>query len=249
MNIRNILKSEFSIFIIIIALGVFFRISNIENKVYWVDEVATSIRASGYTKQEATQNLYKLDVISVKNLQNYQKLTAQKNVIDTFKALIKSPEHSPLYFVLTRFWVQLFGSSIVATRSLSVVFGLLAIPCVYWLCRELFNLPLVSWIAVALFAVSPFYVAYSQEARPYSLWIVTIFGSNIALLRAIRLNSRQSWFLYTITLIIGFYTSLFSIFVAVGQSIYILILEKFHFTQTLKKYLAAFSLGIISFVP
>jgi len=126
---------------------------------------------------------------------------------------------------------------------------LLALPCVYWLCQELFKTPLVSWVAVVLFAVSPFYVAYSQEARPYSLWIVTIIGSNIALLRAIRLQNRQSWFFYTISLTIGFYTSLFSIFVAIGQSIYVNFLEKFCFTQTLKKYLTAFCLGIVSFIP
>lgn len=246
---KKVLKTWYSLFFIIIALGVFFRVANIECKVYWVDEVATSIRVSGYTKQEVTQNISKLDFISIKDLQKYQKLSDRKDLTDTFKALIKSPEHSPLYFVLTRFWVQLFGSSVVATRSLSVIFGLLALPCVYWLCEEIFKQPLVSWVAVALFAVSPFYVAYSQEARPYSLWIVTILSSNVALLRAIRFNNRQSWVFYTITLTTGFYTSLFSIFVAVGQSIYVILLEKLYFTQTLKKYLLAFSLGIISFIP
>lgn len=247
MNSRNIFNKWLILFVII--LGIFFRIANIENKVYWVDEVATSIRVAGYTKQEVIQNLANLDVITIKDLQNYQKLSDRKNLTDTFKALIKSPEHSPLYFVLTRFWVQIFGSSVVATRSLSVIFGLVALPGIYWLCQELFKIPLVSWVAVALFAVSPFYVAYSQEARPYSLWIVTILSSNIALLRAIRLNSRQSWFLYTISLTIGLYTSLFSIFVAIGQSIYAIVLEKLHLTQTLKKYLLSLSLGLISFVP
>ncbi len=249
MNIRNILKKWSSLFIIIIILGIFFRITNIGSKVYWVDEVATSIRVSGYTKQEVTQNISNLDVISIKDLQKYQKLNERKDLNDTLKALIKSPEHSPLYFLLTRFWVQLFGSSVVTTRSLSVVFSLLALPCFYWLCRELFKLPLVSWIAVALFAVSPFYVAYAQEARPYSLWIVTILSSNIALLRAIRFNNRRSWLFYTITLIIRFYTSLFSIFVATGQSIYVIVLENFYFTKILKKWLLALSLAIIGFVP
>ncbi len=248
MNIKSILITWFILFLIII-LGVFFRIANIESKVYLVDKVATSMRVSGYTKQEVTQNLFKLDFLTVKDLQSFQKLTDKKDLTDTFSALIKSPEHAPLYFVLTRFWVQLFGSSVVATRSLSVIFGLLALPCIYWLYQELFKTPLVSWVAVALFAVSPFYVVYSQEARPYSLWIVTIIGSNIALLRAIRLQNRQSWFLYAISLTIGFYTSLFSIFVAIGQGIYVICLEKFCFTQTLKRYLIASWLGIASFIP
>ncbi len=249
MNNKNNLKTWSIFFTIIVILGIFFRLANIENKVYWVDEVATSIRVSGYTKKDVTQDLSQLNFISIKDLQSHQKITHQKNISDTFKALIKSPEHSPLYFLLTRLWVQTFGSSIVATRSLSVIFGVLSIACIYWLCEELFKLPLVSWVAVTLFAVSPFYVAYSQEARPYSLWIVTILSSNIALLRATRFNSRQSWLLYTITLAVGFYTSLFSIFVAIGQSAYIILLEKLRYTETLKKYLLAFSFGIISFIP
>lgn len=60
LNIKAIPKTWFILFIIIIFLGIFFRITNIENKVYWVDEVATSIRVSGYTKQEVTQNLASL---------------------------------------------------------------------------------------------------------------------------------------------------------------------------------------------
>jgi uncharacterized membrane protein len=249
LSIKGIFNPWFFPLIIIIALGIFFRIANIENKIYWVDEVATSIRVTGYTKQEVSQNLAKLDVIHVEDLQKYQKLNDKKDINDTFKALIKSPEHSPLYFILTRLWMQLFGNSVVAIRSLSTIFGLFALLCVYWLCKELFKIPLVSWVAVTIFAVSPFYVAYSQEARPYSLWIVTVLSSNIALLRAIRLNSRKSWLLYAISLAISLYTSLFSIFVAAGQSVYVIVLEKFHLTQTLKKYLLAFSLGIISFIP
>jgi len=113
MNIKSNLQIWF-IVLVILTSGVFFRITNIESKVYWVDEVATSIRVSGYTKQEVTQNLAILEFISVKDLQSFQKLTDKKDLTDTFSALIKSPEHSPLYFILTRFWVQLFGSSVVA---------------------------------------------------------------------------------------------------------------------------------------
>jgi uncharacterized membrane protein len=75
LNIKAIPTTWFLLFIIVIFLGIYFRITNIETKVYWVDEVATSIRVSGYTKQEFTQNLASLKFISVKDLQKYQKLT------------------------------------------------------------------------------------------------------------------------------------------------------------------------------
>ncbi len=78
MNIKGTLKTGFSLLIVIVAMGVFFRVTNLEKKVYWVDEVATSIRVSGYTKQEVTQNLSQLDILSINDLQSYQKLSPQK---------------------------------------------------------------------------------------------------------------------------------------------------------------------------
>ena len=35
-----------------LTLGIFFRVSHIGQKVYWHDEVFTSIRAAGYTGEE-----------------------------------------------------------------------------------------------------------------------------------------------------------------------------------------------------
>ena len=235
--------------IVLILLGIFFRFANFDSKIYWVDEVTTSLRISGYTKQEFIQNISDSGIIGIEDLQKYQRLSPEKNLTDTLNALKKSPEHAPLYFLLLRLWVQLFGSSVAVTRSLSIIFSLLALPCVYWLCWELFKSPLVGWVALALMAVSPFYVAYAQEARPYSLWTVTILISSVALLRAIRLNNSISWVFYTVTLILGLYTSLLSLLVAIGQSIYIIGVEKLRFTKTTKNYLIASSFGIIAFAP
>lgn len=164
--------------IIILSLGLFFRCASLDKKVYWVDEVATSLRVAGYTKQEAIIELSKREIITIADLQKYQKLDDRRNLFFTITALQKSPEHAPLYFLITRFWLQLFGSSILAIRSLSVIFSLLAIIALYYLCRELFNCRLVGEIAISLMAVSPFFVAYAQEARPYSLWTLTILLSS-----------------------------------------------------------------------
>ena len=62
-----------------------------------------------------------------------------------------------------------------AIRSLSALISLLIFPCIYWLCRELFNVPLsVPGVAIALMAISPIQLVYAQEAREYILWLVTI---------------------------------------------------------------------------
>lgn len=212
---------------IIICLGIFFRVANLERKIYWVDEVSTSLRVSGYTKQEVISQLSQQSIISISDLQKYQKLSPTKNWSDTLEALKTSPEHSPFYFLLIRGWLQIWGSSIAAIRSLSVIFSLIALVCLYFLGKELFASERVSIIAVLLMAVSPFFVAYAQEARPYSLWTLTILVSSITLLRAIRYDNWFSWTTYSLSLMLSLYTSLLSVLVIISQAFYVTIISFF----------------------
>ena len=69
-----------------------------------------------------------------------------------------------------------------AIRSLSALISLLVFPSVYWLCRELFNVPLlVPGVAIALMAISPIQLVYAEEAQEYILWLVTILRSSALL--------------------------------------------------------------------
>ncbi|NJQ97125.1 MAG: hypothetical protein HC784_04380 [Hydrococcus sp. CSU_1_8] len=164
-------------------------------KYYWIDETVTSLRISGYLKEEVNRQVFTGSQISVRELARYQTINSEKNIFDTVKGLAKEEAQlPPLYFILVRLWTQLFGNSIAVTRSLSAFISLLAFPCVYWLCLELFNSPLIGVVAVMLVAVSPFQVLYAQEARMYSLWSVQILLTSAVFLRAIRLNTKFSWF-------------------------------------------------------
>ena len=212
--------------ITVLSLGIFVRFANLGYKVFWVDEVSTAVRVSGYTIPEVTNDLIQQGIVDRHILYSYQTVDSAKTFQDSFNALTQSPEHAPLYFVLTRLWMQWWGNSIVAIRSLSVCLSLLVFPCLYWLCKELFNQPLVSQLAVMFMSVSPFYAAYAQEARPYSLWTVTILLISASFLRAIRLNSKPSWLFYSFCLTISFYTSLFSIYIAFFQGIYLLFIQR-----------------------
>ena len=235
---------------VVLVLGIFFRFANIDRKVYWIDETFTSLRVSGYTESEIVKNLSDAHLINIDELQKYQRPNPEKGLIDTNNSMVlEDPHHPPLYYLMARFWAQAFGSSVAAMRSLPVLISLLALPCIYWLCLELFNSSLTGWIAVALVAISPFHVLYAQEARPYSMWTVTTLLSSAALLRAIRLKTNASWAIYAVTLVTGFYTYLFSGLVAAGHGIYVVIIEKFRLTKTLTAYLVAIFFSIIAFLP
>lgn len=237
------------IFCLLLLLALLLRLAHLDQKVFWVDEVATVIRAVGYTKAEIVALLSNGQPHSPADLLAYQQLTPDRTWSDTFTALSRSPEHAPLYFLLVRFWMQIFGNSIAAIRSLSVCCGLLVLPAVYGFCRELFRAKSISWTAVLLIAISPFFIAYSQEARPYSLWLFTIVLSSWALLRAVRLPSRTSWAIYSGTLILSFYTSLLSLFVAIGHGLFVLTLGRSRSNPILRDYLLATGLALLAFSP
>ena len=236
--------------IALIVLGIFFRLYNLDHKVYWYDETMTSMRISGYTQTEVIQQAFDGDVIPVKLfLERYQYPTPEKDLNDTINALAGNPEHSPLYYLMARFWLQIFPDSIVTIRLLSVLISFLAFPCMYWLGWELFGFSTVSWVGVAILAISPFHVLYAQEAREYSLWTVTILLSSAALLRAIRLKTLPSWGLYGVSVALGLYTHPFSAFVSIGQGIYVLVTEGFRRSQRLTSYLLSSLFGVLLFLP
>lgn len=235
----------------LIGLGIFFRFAHLGQKLYWGDESFTSLAISGHTLAEVKQEVFNhQDAIPLTTLDKYQHINPERSVADTVNYLITSdPQHPPLYYVMVRLWAQVFGDSPAVVRSLSGLFSLLIFPSVYWLCLELFESPVVGWVAMALIAVSPLQVIFAQEARQYSLWMVTILLSSAALLRAIRLESFASWALYTLTLALGLYTHLFTVLVAIAHGIYVLVRQQFCLTQTLLNYLLGSITACLMFLP
>ncbi len=236
--------------VILLIMGVFFRFANIDLKLYWCDEVYTSLRMSGHLQQEMDRRLRDGSLISINDLHKYQYPDREKNTLDTIKGLIaEESQLSPLYFVLVRWWVELFGNSIAVIRSFSAFISLLSFPCLYWLCLELFGSRLVGWMAISIVAVSPVHIVYAQEARPYSLSIVAVLLSSAALLRAVRCQTKKSWGIYAATLTLGLYTQLFFGFAIVAQSIYVIWIERWKLTKQLTNYMVAVGVGVLTFIP
>ncbi|MCC5613863.1 glycosyltransferase family 39 protein [Nostoc sp. CHAB 5836] len=252
--------------IFLLAMGILFRFSNLDGKVYWHDETYASLRISGYTINEAKEELFKNRVIGKESFAQFQGANSVKSLNDTIMSLAKEDsQHPPLYYIVARLWMEIFGNSVTAIRSLSALISLLVFPCAYWLCRELFNVPLsVPSVAIALMAISPIHLVYAQEAQEYILWLVTILLSSASLLRAMQLESQNKdelakerqradlftiWSIYAVTLAISLYTFLWSAFVAVAHTIYVMITAKFQLTETVRTYLLASLVGFLAFMP
>ena len=236
--------------VVLLVLGVFFRFVNLDKKVYWLDETYTSLRISGYTETEAAKQVSKGQILTIENLQKYQRPNPEKSLGNTIRGLaVEEPQVTPLYFVMVKWWVQMFGNTVTVTRSLSAFISLLAFPCIYWLCLELFESSLTGWIAIALIAISPFQVLYAQEARQYSLWTVTILLSCASLLRAMRVKTKGSWAIYAATVALGLYSHLFTALVVIAQGIYITVIERLRGIKTIAAFAIASLAGFVAFSP
>ncbi|MEH1822663.1 MAG: glycosyltransferase family 39 protein [Nostoc sp.] len=237
--------------IVLIFIGILMRFINIDEKITWADETFTYLRIYGNTKSDLMQEVVNSQILTAGTLlQKYQSPGVGKSIIDIVKGLaVEDPKHPPLYFVMTNLWVQCFGSTVAATRSFSAFISLLIFPTLYWLCQELFQSKIVGLVAIAIIAVSPFYLVYAQEARMYSLYTLNILLSSAALLRAMRLNTKPSWSIYSVTLLLGLYTHFLFSLVAIGQGIYVAVNKGLRARKILIAYLSAFLAGIFAFIP
>lgn len=235
--------------VIVIAIGVFFRFYNIDKKVYWHDEVYTSVRVGGYNGSSVVEGAFTGEIIQSQDLLKYQKITPEKTWKDTFDKLLEHPEHPPLFYLLSRGWQGIFGSSILSSRSISVAISLLTFPAIFWLCWELFNSTIMGVIGMALVAVSPVHVLYAQEAREYGLWIVTIVFCSAALIKAIKTEKTLWWIVYSVSLAVNFYVSLLSALLAFSQTIYVILLNKFRITKKTIIFLLAQLGSVLLFLP
>ncbi len=237
--------------VILLVSGVFFRFYNLDKRIYWRDEAVTSLRISGYTWSEVIQQLYDGREIGVEDIQKYLHPNSEKSLSDTIQSLIvEDSQHTPLYYAMTRFWAQWFGSSVVVIRSLSALTSLLTFPCLYWLCLELFNSSLVGWVTIVLTSGSFFHVIYSQEAREYVFWIVIILLLNVVFLRSIRnYKNTFNWLLYTATITVGLYTFPLTELVVISHGLYVFLIAGFRLSQRVVCYIISSISGLMFFMP
>jgi len=250
--------------IFLLTMSILFRFFNLDGKVYSHDESYTSLRISGFTINEVKKEVFNNRVIAKESLAKFKGANPSKSLNDTIMALAKEDsQHPPLYYIIARLWTEVFGNSVTAIRSLSAFISLLVFPCVYRLCRELFDVPLpIPGVAIALMTISPIHLVYAQEAQEYILWLITILLSSASLLRAVHLELQDkdeltkqppdlfsTWSVYAITLAISLYTFLWSGFIALAHGIYVIGVARFQLTQTVRNYLIASLVGFLAFMP
>ncbi|MBX7245755.1 MAG: glycosyltransferase family 39 protein [Candidatus Sumerlaeaceae bacterium] len=120
-------------------------------------------------------------------------------------AELRNDTNAPLYFILLKAWTAPFGISEIGARSLSALLGVLSLAALALWLTELGAPRSASLWAMAVGAVTPLHIYYSQEARGYTLiWLlVTLAAWSIT--RACRTGSRLLWFLHAVAVTLSLY--------------------------------------------
>jgi uncharacterized membrane protein len=82
--------------------------------------------------------------------------------------------HPPLYYYALHGWINIFGSSDFAVRSMSMVLGFIALALAFVIARRHGGRELAAMTAFVM-AVSPYGVRYSSETRMYAMVMVLVF--------------------------------------------------------------------------
>lgn len=136
---------------------------------------------------------------------------ALKPLRGLFAGLVSDYVHPPLHYLLLHFLFPLFGATVAVARLPSVVFGVLSVWLLYYFASYILG-PRAALLASLMLAVSQLGVRYSQNARPYSLWMFLGLAAAYCLLRALDGRNRRGWWVgYAVSLTLAIYTHYFGL--------------------------------------
>ncbi|MEL6579730.1 MAG: hypothetical protein AAFQ14_08260 [Cyanobacteria bacterium J06621_12] len=236
-------------------LGLSIRFYHLDLKPPSSIEIATI----GYSLGHGFKQIALDQVIDLDTLLAPLRLDAAIGYSETFQRLVEESTHPPLYFWLTRWWSGIWTMdgaivSLRVARSLSAIFGSLAIPGIFTLAWVAFRSRSAAHLAAILMAFSPYGVYLAQEARHYTLSILWVIASFICLVQTLRLIQQQKavlWWLSLIWIVInglGIATHYFFVLALGAEAIALFSVWLFDNRKQSRRYLQGLSLAAIGTV-
>jgi len=117
--------------------------------------------------------------------------------------------HPPLYYWLLKIWSALFGSTELAYRSMSILFGAATMSVAFFLSRKLFGRK-VAWLSLLFISLSPMLIRYSDEARMYTLAALIVLSATYVMIHAQESRKKSTWVWYGVLVSLGMWTHYFT---------------------------------------
>jgi mannosyltransferase len=163
--------------------------------------------------------IYRIDDQSVWYDEAFSLTVSRLPLAEMTDQLIRDFCQPPLHYYMLHVWFELFGFGAFQARLLSAVFGTLAIVMIYLFARYLFD-PKTAFLSAILLAVSQLAVMYSQEARPYALFLFLVLCSSYSFVRALQEKNERFWWGFVAWAILMIYTHYYGVFVVLALFLY-----------------------------
>jgi mannosyltransferase len=154
----------------------------------------------------------------------------------------------PLYYVILHGWIRVLGSSDGTVRALSGAFSVATAPVMWLLGRRLAGRR-GGWVALLLFAASPFATHYATEARMYSLLSLLAAAALLAVLRALERPTTGRLAAVAALVALLLYTHYWSLYLLVAAGALLAWMGWRRDSAPARKVALALAVGTLAFVP
>ena len=151
-------------------------------------------------------------------------LTIAVNSIPDIWQTTMAGEFNPPLFYWIEHLMLVFGYSEAVLRFIPALLGVLTIPLIYLIGKEFMDRN-VGIIAAAAFALSPFLIYYSQEARAYSMMLFLVAFAMVFYLKALKSNGQRDWALFGILSALAFWSHFYALVIIGALVLYALYMQ------------------------
>lgn len=223
MNKITLLFKQNKWLLLILALATFLRFYNLDFQSLWMDEI--------YSMNVASPN------------QSFSNLIAEVNLREGFPYI---------YFIILKVLFSFFGYTAIVARTVSAIAGILSVLAIYKLGKELLSKE-AGLFSATLIAVNEYNIYLSQDARPYSLYVLFVVLSFYALVLFIKTNTLKNGIIYGISAGLILNINFFGIINILSQAIiilfFLLITNKKDKIKHFKNYVISGCIALLMFIP
>jgi uncharacterized membrane protein len=210
----------------ILLVAAALRLYNLDAHGLFFDEKATMLVSQGVVQDGGNQH----DVFEKgKLIFTNQEFWREKKLADYYEAMTRSDiGNSPFYYLLLHQWMSVFGISDFSARSMSVLFSVLTVLMLFVFAQHFSKSSKIALTAAVLTTIEPFFIAYSQQARNYSLTFFLTLTATYCFLRALEADTQKhpstKWYvLYGLTAFLGLYSHFLVASVLLAHGVYVLL--------------------------
>lgn len=131
-------------------------------------------------------------------------IAKQASVTGVLNYSFERTTQPPIYYVLLRAVLKI-GEGEGVQRSISVLAGIASVLILFYIGHALFDRR-TGLVSAFLLAISPYHIYYSQESRPYSLFLFFSLLSILLLIKSLESNRRHLWVGFVIANVLAVYT-------------------------------------------